>query len=64
MYEIEELTNLDFFSFLPRKAQDEVETLLPTVMYYSSRVSFPDKDSDGVHGNRVTPERRSKLKCD
>jgi endonuclease G, mitochondrial len=62
--EIEELTNLDFFSFLPRKVQDEVETVLPTVKYYSTRVSCPDKDCDGVYGNRVTPEGRTKLKCE
>jgi endonuclease G, mitochondrial len=62
--EIEELTNLDFFSFLPRKAQDAAETEIPSVKYYDYRISCPDKDCDGVYGNRVTPEGRDKLKCE
>lgn len=62
--EIEGLTKLDFFSFLPRKVQDEVETVIPTVKYFSERVACPDKDCDGVYSRRVKAEDREKLWCD
>jgi endonuclease G, mitochondrial len=62
--EIEDLTRLDFFSFLPRKMQDEVETEIPSVTYYSTRISCPDKECESVYRNRVTPENRTKLKCE
>ncbi len=62
--QIEELTGLDFFSFLPRELQDRIETIIPQVTYYTTKVSCPDKSCESIYPtNRPTPQNRKKLKC-
>lgn len=63
--ELEKLTNLDFFSFLPREIQNEIEPKIPNVPYYSTVISCPDKACESVYsGNRVSPENRTRMNCD
>lgn len=61
---IEELTGLDFFSFLSRKVQDDIENKVGIVKYYSTKISCPDKSCESIYDNRVLPEERTKYKCD
>lgn len=62
--EVENITGLDFFSFLPRNVQDEVETSVPDMWYYDERVSCPDRDCEGIYVRRVKAEERSGLRCE
>ena len=62
--DIENLTGLDFFSFLPRKVQDEVETVIPDVKLYDKPIGCPDKSCDSVYSRRVKADERSKLRCE
>jgi len=61
---IEEQTNLDFFTFLPRSEQDSLEEKLPTVKFYSGTLDCPNKSCESTYNGRIKPENRTKLKCD
>ena len=62
--EIEDMTQLDFFSFLPRKIQDQAENQIPSLPYYTTKIDCPDKDCDKVYKRRTTPSERTQLKCE
>jgi len=62
--EVEALTGLDFFSFVPHAQQEAAESVKAQVRYYDTQKICPNKNCDGVYGTRVRPEARTKLKCE
>ena len=60
--EIEKLTDLDFFMFLPSGTEAMLESDISSFNWYDV-LDCPDKDCDKVYSRRKEPEERTVLNC-
>lgn len=62
--EVESLTGLDFFSFVPHTQQQAAESIKANITYYDTEKFCPNKDCAGVYNGRIRPESRIRLNCE
>ncbi len=63
--QIEELTHLELFSFLPDRMEEQVESETGDLEIVTTFLDCPDKDCSSVYsGKRKLPEERTKLRCE
>lgn len=62
---VEILTRLDFFSFLPKAAQETAESVKADVMYYNYTLSCPNTNCKSIYRRESQkPLNRKEFKCD
>lgn len=60
---VENLTGLDFFSFLPVVEQEAAESVIPEVKYYFTNISCSNKKCEKIYSGKTKPETRKKHRC-
>ena len=61
---VEELTGMDFFSFLPDSAETEAEGKIADFIIEKNKLDCPNKKCSKIYfGRRKTPHERKKLHC-